>query len=241
MKKILLLVAVIAASFSLNAQRTVDMEVTLNSPSNGDPIRAGQQFDLEFTLKNNGPDDIKAGDSVATFLVLGTTIQNSTGSVMVLTAGIPKDSTFKMTRTGFNVSGGSSGNLQVCALAVLNNRGGADTVRDNVPSGNNVSCATTTYSVGLGDELNSSKLNANVYPNPVSSAGAISYTLAANTEVSVKIFDLAGRQVLSVFEGTKEAGDHTEFFNVSDLKDGIYLYQIQAGDISTTNKLIIRK
>lgn len=241
MKKILLLVAVVAAAFSLNAQRTVDMEVTLNSPANGDPIRSGTAFDMEFTLKNNGPDLIKAGDSVATFLVLGTTIQNGTVNIMVLANDIPKDSTFTMTRTGFNISGGSSGNLQVCALAVLNNRGGADTVRDNVPSGNNISCATTTYSVGLGDELNSKKLSANAYPNPMRTAGTISYTLATSSTVSVKLFDIAGREVLNIFEGTQESGDQNVTFNVNDLKDGIYFYQLKAGDIMTTDKIVIKK
>ncbi len=241
MKKILLLVAVIAASFAVNAQRTVDMEVTLDSPKNGDPIRAGQQFDLEFTLKNNGPDDIKAGDSVATFLVLGTTIQTNTANVMVLNQDIKKDSTFKMTRTGFNISGGSSGNLQVCVLAVLNNRSGADTVRDNVPSGNNVSCATTSYSVGLGDELSAKKLNANAYPNPVRTTGVISYTLATSSKVSVKLFDIAGREVLNIFEGTQEMGDHTVTYDANELKDGIYFYKLQAGDIMTTDKIVIKK
>jgi len=187
MKKILLFVAVAAASFSLSAQRTVDMQVTLDAPTNGSPLRAGETFSMEFTLKNNGPDDIKAGDSVATFLVLGTTIQNGTVNIVVLSADIKKDSTFKMVRPGFTVSGGSSGNLQVCILAVLNRRGGgADTVKDNTPTGNNISCATTTYSVGLGDELSAKKLNANIYPNPVRTSGTISYTLATGSSVSVK-------------------------------------------------------
>lgn len=241
MKKILLLVAVIATAFTLNAQRTVDIEVTLTSPVNGDPIRAGKNFDLTFTVKNNGPDIIKATDTIATFLVLGNSIQTNTGSANVAGADILKDSSVTFTRTGFNVSGGSSGNLSVCALAVLVQRSGADTVVDNIPGGNNVSCAITTYSVGLGEELSSNKLSASSYPNPVSNEGVITYTLVNSEDVSVKIFDMAGRMVANVFEGKQDAGEQAVKFDASNLESGIYFYQLNAGEVSVTNKIIVKK
>lgn len=241
MKKVLLLVVAFVAALALNAQRTVDMQVTLNSPQNGDPLRAGTSFDLNYTIKNNGPDLIKAGDSLATFLVLGNSIQNNTLAISVFANDLAVDSTITVTRTGFSVSGGSSGNLQVCILAVLNNRSGADTVRDNVPAGNNVSCATMTYSVGLGEELNSNQLSATSYPNPVSNEGTIRYTLVNAENVSVKIFDMAGRMVANVFEGKQDAGEQAVKFDASNLENGIYFYQLTAGEVSVTNKIVIKK
>jgi hypothetical protein len=241
MKKILLLVAVFATALSLNAQRTVDIEVSLSSPANGDPIRAGKPFDMTFTIKNNGPDIIKSTDTLATFLVLGNTIQTNTGSAALAGKDIAKDSSITITRTGFNVSGGSSGNLQVCALAVLVQRSGADTVIDNTTGGNNVSCATAAYSVGLGEELNSNKLSASSYPNPVSNEGTITYTLVNAENVSVKIFDMAGRMVANVFEGKQDAGEQAVKFDASNLESGIYFYQLNAGEVSVTNKVIVKK
>ena len=241
MKKILLLVAVIAASFSLNAQRTIDMETSIVAPADGSTFRSGEAFTLSYTFKNNGPDSMVAGDTIVVNILLNNVNQSSLAQILTLNTTILKDSSVTINRPGLNITAPSAGARDLCVVGRFFSRVTTDFVQDTTITGNNRSCVNLNITVGLGDELSAKKLNANAYPNPMSSAGVISFTTTTSSEVSVKIFDLAGRQVLSVFEGTKEAGDHTANFNVSDLKDGIYLYQIQAGDISTTNKLIIRK
>lgn len=244
MKKILLLVAVIAASFSLNAQRTVDMETTLNQPTDGSTVRAGIPFTVEYVFKNNGPDIIKTTDTLFVWYYINNVNQAGLRQVFRLTSDLLKDSSITFTRPGisFNTNQ-AAGAREFCVFGTVINRSAdaaIDTSRANT-NNNNRACSNLTLTVGLGDELSAKKLNANAYPNPMSSVGTISYTTAVSSDVSVKIFDIAGRQVLNVFEGKQDAGDHTANFNVSELKDGIYFYQIQAGDVSTTNKLVIRK
>lgn len=244
MKKILLLVAVIAASFSLNAQRTVDMETTLNQPADGSTVRAGVPFTVQYVLKNNGPDVIKTSDTLFIWYYINDVNQAGLRQVFTLVNDLEKDSSVTFTRPGIQFNNNqAAGAREFCVYGTVINRS-ADAAIDTsraTTNNNNRACSNLTLTVGLGDELTAKKLNANAYPNPMSSVGVISYTTEVSSDVSVKIFDMAGRQVLNVFEGKQDAGDHTETFNVSELKDGVYFYQIKAGDISTTNKLIIKK
>lgn len=245
MKKILLLVAVIAASFSLNAQRTVDISATVTNPSTTDTVKSAQTFDLEFTVTNNGPDVIKVGDTIAHFLIIGTQINLQSQIIVPVTAQIEKDSSINLSRTlTGGLTGGTSGMQTIGVAAVLVNRGGADTVKDNNLAGNNISRVTFNYinQTQSVDEFGAGpKLNSTVYPNPINSQGTISYTLPENLDVSIKLYDLSGREVLNIFEGSQGFGDQNVRFNTENIKNGIYFYTLKAGDIITTEKVIIRK
>lgn len=243
MKKILLFVAVIAAAFTVNAQRAVDMETTLVQPTNSQVVRAGVAFDIEYTIKNNGPDVIKSSDTIFIWYYINNVNQTNLRQVFTLNSDLEKDSSISFTRTGVSFNANQqAGPRDFCVVGTVINRSAdaaIDTLRASA-NNNNRSCANLTLTVGLGDELSAKKLNANAYPNPMSSYGNITYTLENSTNVSIKIFDLAGREVLNVFEGNQEAGDHNANLNVGDLKKGIYLYRITAGDVTATNKLIIK-
>lgn len=240
MKKFLLLVAVAVSAITVNAQRTVDIQTTLNAPANGANVRAGTPFTLNFTVKNLGPDTVKVGDTVTFFMVLGTNIQPSTQTTYVVTQPLAPDSSVTLTSGNQSVSGGTSGALQVCALVVLNMRAGVDTVRDNVAGGNNVSCNNVNYSVGIKEILGGEN-TVKMYPNPVSTEGTISYNLTNAYNVSVKVMDLTGRVVANVFEGHQEAGEQTVKFNAENLANGVYLYEISIDGESHTEKFIVNK
>lgn len=243
MKKILLLVAVVAAAFTVNAQRTVDMETTLNQPTNGQVVRAGVGFNVEYVLKNNGPDVIKPTDTLYVWYYINGVNQTGLRQVFTLNNNLEKDSSIRFTRSILFNTNQTAGPREFCVYGTVINRStdaAIDTSRATA-NNNNRACANLTLTVGLGDELSAKKLNANAYPNPMSSKGTISYTLEDNANVSVKLFDITGRQVLNVFEGTQGAGDHKVSFEVNELKDGIYFYELKAGDVTTTNKVVIRK
>lgn len=242
MKKLLLFVAVIATALTANAQRTVDMETTLNQPTNGQVVRAGVGFDVEYVLKNNGPDVIKSTDTMWVFTYINNTVQGQLTQIFRLQNDLPKDSSIRFTRSiQFNTNQ-TAGPRELCIVGTILTRsadGVADTLRTTT-NNNNRACANLTLTVGL-EEFAAKKLNTKVYPNPMSGYGAITYTLENNTEVSIKIFDIAGKEVLNVFSGNQTAGEHTVNLNVNELNDGIYFYQLQAGDIVTTDKVVIRK
>ena len=64
------------------------------------------------------------------------------------------------------------------------------------------------------------------YPNPFNPTTAISYQLLANGFVTLKVYDVLGREVASLAEGQKEAGSYTIQWNASGMPSGIYLYRL---------------
>lgn len=81
----------------------------------------------------------------------------------------------------------------------------------------------------------------NCYPNPAQDQTTFSFKINATVLVDLKIVDLSGRVVRQVLHENRESGNHEVRVNISDLSPGVYLYQINAGILSDTRKLIIRR
>ena len=79
------------------------------------------------------------------------------------------------------------------------------------------------------------------YPNPFNPSTVISYKLPANASVSLKVYDMLGREVKSLVNERQNAGIYSVTFNASSLASGVYLYRIQAGTYSATKKLVVIK
>jgi hypothetical protein len=86
------------------------------------------------------------------------------------------------------------------------------------------------------------QLNQN-YPNPFNSSTVISYRLAADRMVTLKVYDILGRNVATLINEFQSAGDHQvqlSTFNYQ-LSSGVYFYRIDTGDFSKARKLILLK
>jgi hypothetical protein len=79
------------------------------------------------------------------------------------------------------------------------------------------------------------------YPNPFNPVTTIEFTLKENSIVSLKVFDILGREVMTIINEMLEEGIHQVEFNGSDLKSGIYFYEMQAGNFSDVKKFILLK
>jgi thiol-disulfide isomerase/thioredoxin len=87
---------------------------------------------------------------------------------------------------------------------------------------------------------NSFRLEQN-YPNPFNPTTTISYTLPSNQYVTLSIFDVLGNEVDLLFDGTKPAGNHNITFDASNFSNGVYYYQLKAGNLIQTKKMILLK
>jgi len=77
------------------------------------------------------------------------------------------------------------------------------------------------------------------YPNPFNPSTVISFQLPVNSHVTLKVFDVNGREVATLVEGELSAGNHIVQFAPSDLADGVYFYKLTAGKFSQTRKAIL--
>jgi mannose/cellobiose epimerase-like protein (N-acyl-D-glucosamine 2-epimerase family) len=84
------------------------------------------------------------------------------------------------------------------------------------------------------------KLNQN-YPNPFNPTTTISYSIAKSGKVSLKVYDLLGREVTTLINEDQAAGDYRVTFNAGNLSSGVYFYTMHAGNFSESRKLILLK
>jgi hypothetical protein len=79
------------------------------------------------------------------------------------------------------------------------------------------------------------------YPNPFNPTTHIRYALQQRAPVSLKVFDLAGREVATLVEGTQDEGSYTVEWNARTFPSGAYFYRLAAGNYSETKRLILEK
>lgn len=80
------------------------------------------------------------------------------------------------------------------------------------------------------------------YPNPFNPETNIGYSLPKDALVTLKVYDMLGREVSSLVNGEfQKAGEYTVRFNSTGFTSGIYLYKISAGDFTMTKKMILIK
>lgn len=77
------------------------------------------------------------------------------------------------------------------------------------------------------------------FPNPFNPSTEIIYDLPNAARVSLRVFDLLGREVCVLTDGLAEAGTHRMMFDGSGLASGIYFARLDAGTFSQTRKLML--
>ena len=81
----------------------------------------------------------------------------------------------------------------------------------------------------------------NCYPNPFNPTTNISYTIGKRSYVSMKVFDIAGREIASLVNEQKDAGTFTATWNATRVSSGIYFCRMQAGEFSAVTKMVLMK
>lgn len=79
------------------------------------------------------------------------------------------------------------------------------------------------------------------YPNPFNPSTVISYQLPLSGSVTLKVYDLLGREVATLVNEEKPAGSYEVEFNAAGLSSGIYFYTISAGNFIETKKMVLMR
>jgi len=83
-------------------------------------------------------------------------------------------------------------------------------------------------------------LNQN-YPNPFNPTTIIRYHLPTSSHVSLEVFDVLGRQVITLIDKTQSSGEYSVMWNASDCTNGVYICRFKAGNFYSTRKMILMK
>lgn len=92
---------------------------------------------------------------------------------------------------------------------------------------------------GSIDEL-SYVLNQN-YPNPFNPTTKIQYSIPFAGNVTIKVFDTNGKEVMTLFDGQRSEGRYEVEFNGANLSTGIYYYKLTAGNFTDVKKMMLIK
>ncbi len=81
------------------------------------------------------------------------------------------------------------------------------------------------------------------FPNPFNPSTVINYRIKVGSHVTLKVYDLFGREVATLVDGYQDAGEYKTQFSIlnSQLSSGIYFYKIKAGNFIETKKMVFLK
>jgi hypothetical protein len=172
----------------------------------------------------------------------GSTTQFYAGLDNVTTGGVYRTTDAGATWTAFN--GGSM--LATCVVRALTFRTSPDSTLFAGVAGATAQ-GGHEYSfplVGINDPHTGIPTEYNLsqnYPNPFNPTTVINYALPKASYVTLKIYDISGREVSTLVSEEKSTGYYNVTFNASGLSSGVYFYKLTAGNFTQTKKLNLVK
>jgi hypothetical protein len=79
------------------------------------------------------------------------------------------------------------------------------------------------------------------YPNPFNPSTTINYSIAKASKVVIKIYDLLGKEVITLVDENKQSGSYSVIFNAHNIPSGIYVYELRTDGFVSRNKMVLLK
>ena len=79
------------------------------------------------------------------------------------------------------------------------------------------------------------------YPNPFNPTTQIEYSIVKTGYMSLKVYNILGQEVATLFTGIQRPGTYQARFNANGLASGVYFYRLVAGDFAVTKKMVLLK
>ncbi|MBV6397865.1 MAG: T9SS type A sorting domain-containing protein [Ignavibacteria bacterium] len=95
---------------------------------------------------------------------------------------------------------------------------------------------------GNGSEITADQYSLSQnYPNPFNPVTKINFSIPQSGFVSMKVYDIMGREIATLVNEVKNAGTFTVEFNGANLSSGTYFVRMQAGDFSQVRRMVLVK
>ena len=79
------------------------------------------------------------------------------------------------------------------------------------------------------------------YPNPFNPTTEIKFSIAKESVVTIKVYDILGKEITTLVNERKPAGIYSVNFNASNLSSGVYFYRMQSNSFTSTKKFVLLK
>ena len=79
------------------------------------------------------------------------------------------------------------------------------------------------------------------FPNPFNPVTGINFSIKENSFVTLKVYNLLGKEIASLISENKKAGNYQVSFNAANLTSGVYFYKLTAGNFTDTKTMMLIK
>jgi hypothetical protein len=119
---------------------------------------------------------------------------------------------------------------------------GGDFINAGIYAAFNVAKWGMTFGIKqISSEISDKYLLEQNYPNPFNPSTNIRYQIKNNTNVILKIYDISGKEIITLVNEKQNSGTYEVTFDGSELSSGVYYYKLTTGDFSVTKKMILIK
>ncbi|HRI46876.1 MAG TPA: T9SS type A sorting domain-containing protein [Ignavibacteriaceae bacterium] len=212
--------------------------VNLNGGNDGDQWNFATNFSVE--VSNVIPVELT---SFTSQVVVNDVILNWATASETNNAGFNverKGSSAEWTNVGFITGNGTTSELSNYSYADRNLSNGTYNYRLK-----QIDLDGSSKYYNLNSEIdinspNSFELSQN-YPNPFNPSTVINFRLEKDEAVTLKIYDISGKEIAQLVNSEMKAGNHSIVFDASSLSSGTYLYELISGNQKAIKKLILIK
>jgi Secretion system C-terminal sorting domain/Immune inhibitor A-like, MAM domain len=95
--------------------------------------------------------------------------------------------------------------------------------------------------VDPSDALPSEFALNNAYPNPFNPTTMLTYDVASLSNVNIKVYNLMGQEIATLYNGTQTIGRHSVSFDASNLSSGVYFVRMQTDGFNAMQKILLMK
>jgi hypothetical protein len=79
------------------------------------------------------------------------------------------------------------------------------------------------------------------YPNPFNPSTTIHYSIPNSQFITLKVYDILGKEIATLVNEYKIAGNYEVVFNASNLPSGMYIYRLQGQNVNLVKKMMLIK
>ena len=79
------------------------------------------------------------------------------------------------------------------------------------------------------------------YPNPFNAVSRVAFGLPEASRVTIRVFDLSGREVSTLVSGELQAGHHNVVFEAESMVSGAYIVKMETSGLSAVRKIVLMK